>query len=242
MTLVLAWNLHDFVLVAADTRVTWHHQDGTIEEDDTQQKIFEVPLGLVAGSGITLLLNPLLAVVSSARRREVARLPRLLREAETEARKSLPAHDPSAAAYAQRTGVFVASGARELSLSLYHSEDNYEPIEVRRGLPGSLLPIDVRADATADFEQEIATRGRNLTRFRSVDDSLDYHMALVAWYFHKVQSVSQVLSPTIQFGMLLRGGETGVSEILQLADFSSEISTQPPTAGSTLPVRNRSGH
>jgi hypothetical protein len=57
MTLLIGANLQDYVLVAADTRASWHDPLHGYCYEDGDHKIVACPLGLVTGSGYVGALN-----------------------------------------------------------------------------------------------------------------------------------------------------------------------------------------
>ena len=96
MTIVLAWHLGDSAILATDTGRTHYTKDasGAPLVNDDVEKVFRIPLGMVAMTGLDLVTDPLLACLAAATREELSDLPAKLREIHESVKAAIAPDEP----------------------------------------------------------------------------------------------------------------------------------------------------
>lgn len=58
MSVLFGFHLGEYVLLAVDTRITWFPQHQPMRWEDGRRKLQQTPLGLIGGTGLVSLLEP----------------------------------------------------------------------------------------------------------------------------------------------------------------------------------------
>jgi hypothetical protein len=218
MTLVLAWNLKEYALLAADGRVRLFTDDGDTVNRDGVPKVFEVPTGIVAGSGMLHMLDALFDVFTPLTHHELLSLPGRLRAAHARGYASKP-QDQWWSEHLAKTGVFHARAeGQHVEINLYHSDLNYDFAHVPHYSAGTLLP-ETR-EVFLPYEQHLTRKSRALRTFKSIDESISYHMKLAVSFMKRGEVVSpSLLDNSVQIALIDSSDSRELLEVKPLDDF-----------------------
>jgi hypothetical protein len=160
MTLALAWNLMDYAIVAADTRVTWYRPDGAVTTDDSFCKVLDVPAGIVTGAGSIQVLDPMMRHLQSMPQSELPLLYAKLVEIETNAVAGIPQGAPGRH-HVAFTGLLMASATQSaVAVAVLQNEDGFQPLITAPGHFATLMPDAGTAAQMAPYETRMMESAR----------------------------------------------------------------------------------
>jgi hypothetical protein len=221
MTLALAWNLVDYALLAADTRLTVFPADGSDATFDEYRKVIEIPIGLLTGSGLNAVLDPMAIRIGDMDHKDLPGLPAQLRHISEDVQEGLP--PGPLAAHGQRTGLILARARKgRVVVDMYHSDDGYEPFSITPGMMATLLPEPKAQPELEPYELKMVESGLRLLRFRDIDASIDHHLSLLVAFMKRACLVSSLLSESIHVGILFGNDARELPDQMDLSDFEVE--------------------
>jgi hypothetical protein len=220
MTLALAWNLKDYAIVAADTRLAQYQPDGSVVNDDTFEKVVEAPVGLVTGAGTVQVLGRMMLHLQSMPVEALPGLyPRLV-EIEREVVGAL-APDTPGLHHTAFTGLILASalGGQSVGVTLMASPDSFQPQFIPPGRMATLMPDLGTAEMLQPYEIKVMESARRLDRFGSVGDSIDYHTDVLTAFMKRACIVCDGFSQRGMFGIIHANGSRRILGMFDLSHF-----------------------
>jgi hypothetical protein len=223
MTLVVGVNLGYYAMLAADSRITWFDPGKPVSVDDNAEKVFKTSIGLASGSG---LIRPVFGLIDALKDRsqilsDPAEMTQFMQGfwGPHGFWSTAKVDDERVGSWARRIGwIFTSVERGEVHLRYYHSERRFEPIDVPRRFPATLLPVDVTAKESESHELRLKANLRKALKAESVDRTLDQNLAAFARFFKKMSTISKVLGPGIQVGYQTGDGEVELTDVMPLSE------------------------
>ncbi len=227
MSIIVGFNLETYLLVGADTRISYYPNGQFLYRDD-EEKIQTTDLGLVSGAGLCDLLDPVKERFAKERPSDTVLMRQIIREeCQKAATKFAGYPDPRVKQSINTTGWM---------LSYHTTSEQYFPAGLRLAvmsnrmqgdtfglvLPGtcSFLPFAGITEAQHDELLAIATDGP--LRLWDPDtepfqDNLVHHVALIGQVILRASQMSEMVSPMFQVGIHSAAHELGLSTIFNPA-------------------------
>lgn len=225
MSVLLGFHLGEYVLLAADTRITWYPQSQPMRWKDGRTKIQQTSLGLIGGTGLVSLLDPVKDRFEDAEVKHTDDIVRIIWEEYERVREEGRWDDDRVRGSLKQTGwMFTYFGCDDptnlcaentsLRLGIYHPDIS----ERQRGIiaPGNaivLMPFGTtqeQFDAISEAANQALKTSDELPNF---EENLQYHVPLVAALIRTVSDWNETVSPTFVVGVQSRLHGAGISNV-----------------------------
>lgn len=233
MTLVLGFHLDQYVMLAADTRVTWFPPGCPMAYRDEQTKISRTSLGLITGAGLISLLDAVKSrlefehVFPSDRIVDIAREERQRFERDPRYR-----HDPRVAESLQTTGwlftYFTAvDGSYRLRLAVCHPITDYKLALVNENAGFAMMPAGANADQAESVSRWLQKEIIPLAEIPDLQESIQHHALVAAAITRSVADEFDSVSRSFNIGVQTIAGHSGISPFIDGLDAWS-FALEPP--------------
>jgi len=243
MTAIVGMNLGDYVIIAADSRLTYYPPTRPSFFRDDKLKVKEVRSGLATGAGLGNLIDSVNERLDEEDPLHTDRIIDIIKEEretipqdwlERELVRNSLEHETSWM-FSYLTAPNIESptfDSFQLRLASSHPRDNYTlclypPNTGALSLPGEVVPA-------VDFlHTELSDGIKPLNESEGLQDNISHHVTLCVRIIHAVAAVNETVSRSVQVGVHVAsrrfGLHIGVSELWAPgADFS--LTLRPITA------------
>lgn len=222
MTMVVGMHLGSYVLIAADTRMTYYPSASTRSWRDGKGKVHTTKLGLISGAGFAPLLDAVRQRLATGEGEGIRCLDDIKRiTAEEASRHRPPLEWPDDAKRAHEKSAWLMTwlnptrlGGDHLRLGLLPAFTDPHVYSIEKGDVALLAPLELSPD-------DIEKARENLKRDMVTPDtpegfvaSVEENVALVASAIRWGASVSDGVGEDFQVGVHTERSQTGVSEIV----------------------------
>jgi hypothetical protein len=231
MTLILGMNLGSYVLLAADTRVSWYPPGQPMQYHDEREKIRRTRMGIMTGMGLVNLLDSVKERFDEEDPLHTDRLRQII----VEERDALPPgwmQSPRVkqAVEHETCWMFSYVGADDLDnatpesvrlrLALSHPHDEYQLRIYPPNSGGMGFPVGVTEDLADEIQQALNDALQPLENFSNFETNLRHHVGVAAFMIRVVAKINDTVSPTFQIGVHRLDAGIAVSEICTDGGFS----------------------
>jgi hypothetical protein len=240
MTLILGANLDRYVVLAADTRVTYFPPGAPTFFLDEDSKIQTTRVGIIAGAGYTVLIDSVKARFLNEPIKSTNDLLRIIHEEQDKIRGESFMDDPRCGKALDTTGWFFTyvnytlshPDAGKLRLAIFHpSRSN---VDLALALSGDAivhLPHGFPEDSLAPMRETLIELLKPAIEEPDLTASIQKSSAVLATFITTLSSVSESVSPTFTIGVHTFPDFVGVSNIVK----DGESMTLATVALPTLP-------
>ena len=211
MTLAIGFNLGAYVILAADTRVSYFPPDGAFRFEDDREKLIPTSMGLATGAGLVNWLDAVKTRWAAEDLYDTNGFVRIIREE----RGKLPIERWRGMPHVSET---LARTCWLFTYFKINSLDNFDLDTVRIRLavcePENdynvgiaddnscllVLPAGLSMDQQQHYNDLCTSAIRPLSSISDVQQNLAYHVAFAAALVDQVAKINQTVSPTFQFG------------------------------------------
>ena len=224
MTINIGINLKKYILIAADTRVTYFHPliPGKEFYFDEENKIKLTKLGLITGAGRIDILN---MVEKGLANRDIIHTDGILGLI-NETIKSLPANISQKEI--DMTGWLLSYQATEngepvLRCALIHPYFDYKLHIVYENKGISIAPIEANVDVADRIVEIINDKIKPIDDLSQLNDNITYNCNWIQSMLDILSNEYNSICSTYSIGVHLIDGSTGISEIIKDGKLSLEI-------------------
>lgn len=228
MSVVIGMNVGCYVMIAADTRITWYLPDGSARFRDEKAKIHHTKMGLIAGVGLSNLLDSVARRLGNEEVLHTDRIVEILREErghvpgrwlENERVRNAVEHE-TCWMYTYMSCHSLTSPdltQSRLRLAVSHPQDGYHPVRYLPSSGGVCLPFGVTPQQ-ADLLQELLDNDMQpCLDVSRIQETISHNGALCAYLIQEVSRLDETVSPSFQLGVhvfdLSAGVLTGISDV-----------------------------
>jgi len=241
MSIIVGFNLQTYVILGADTRISFYPDNHFVYRDD-EEKIQTTGLGLITGAGLCDLLDPVKERFAQEKPSDTSLMRQIIREEGRNAAAQFAGYpDPRVEESIKTTGwmltyvtgseQYFPAGLRLAVMSNSFKDDTFGLV-----LPGtsSFLPFAGITEAQHGELKAIVTDGQ-LRMWKpekeTFEDNLAHHVGLIVKVIVRASKMSEMVSPMFQVGLHSLANEIGISKILDPARSTSfELTwTRPAT-------------
>jgi hypothetical protein len=225
MTMVVGMNLGFYVLIVADTRMTYYPRDAPRYWKDGRGKVYGTNLGIIAGAGFGPTLDAVRERLAGEDGMEVRHLDDVRRVASEEFDKRVapPEWPQEALRSHQMTGWLLTylNPMREpgdyLRMAFVPGSSSAPAFVYEKGDVAILGSVDLEAVAS-DMQERLSSRLKVQDGADGLNDSLAEHVVLAASAISKGAELSEGISQSFQVGIYTQWAQHGISEIATVED------------------------
>lgn len=225
MTVLFGFHLKNYIIVAADTRVSYYPPGEPMRWRDGVEKITKTSLGLITGSGLVDLLDPVKARFQDTDVKHTDDVVRVIREeherikgrkwyGDTRVQESLKRICWMFTYFGMDDPANINLDTVHLRLGIFHPEFSTE----QRGLIPEGKAMVTMPDGSTEEEcqafSEAANAGlKTSDELPGLQESVEYHTKLIAYLVKRISAINEMVSPTFQVGVQTLFNGCGVSGI-----------------------------
>lgn len=221
MTVALGSNFGDYAFLASDSRATFYDLDGTARSfEDDQKKIYKTKLGILTGAGSIPLLEAVKDQLENNEKfnqvTDTNSIQQVIKEALLNYSKSYwltQARDVKITGWIFTYNAIIENKPK-LRLTMVHPADAKEIALIQENKPAVIYPCEASPEQVNIIHQCLEKNIKPLHDFSSINDSIQYHTAIIANIIRQIQPTFPIISPYFQIGVHTLGG-VGISEIIQ---------------------------
>ena len=224
MTINIGINLKKYILLAADTRITYFHPlfPGKEFYFDEENKIKLTKLGLITGAGRVHILNK---VEKGLATRDITHTDEML-DLINETIKSLPA------SISQKdidmTGWLLSYQGTEkgnpvLRCAIIHPSLDYKLNIIFENTGTSIAPIEANEDVAEYINEIINDKIKPIDDLSQLNDNIAYNCSWIQAMLETLSKEYSSICSTYSIGVHLIDGRTGVSEIIKDGKLSLKL-------------------
>jgi hypothetical protein len=236
MTLIVGLHLNHYVLIGADTRISYYPNDTFTYRDD-EAKIWDIDMGLITGAGLANLLDPVKERLDDDELGFLSNLSQTVKDEVARIRCEPWATKPRVKDAIETTAwMFSFVGVPEpkqpavMRLGFTVPDQNYEIACVQPNTGYLFPPTGTTVEQYREWTAFVSGR---LKPFDDQQDTfgshLAHHIKLIGEIIETVSDVNEGVSKSFQFGIHVFPRPRGISNILTLdtldtldIDWSSE--------------------
>lgn len=222
MTLVTAVHVGAYIMLGADSRANFFHPetgDETVVDD--YRKVHLTNSGIIAGSGLLDITNPVIEELKEESKQTPAQLSEMMRNRhELIALHLAQVPDERVRLAGARSGWILATRRKgRMALEFYQSERNFEVWPFNISDTCSLMPSDAEMPVLGSAMGTLRDRIKPVRNLKRLSASLDHHIEIMLDFFRHAHDVSRFVGPMVQFGYVTESGEEAVlDELIPLQD------------------------
>lgn len=241
MTLIVGLHLEKYVLIGADTRVSYYPDNQFFFRDD-EEKIRTTSIGLVTGAGLCDLLDPVNQRFADEAPADTYAMQRVIKEeCQNAATRFAGCQDERVQGSLKTTGWMLTYHTNStqycpagLRLCVMGTDDELERFRLAPSLTVALLPFSEITQEQFDELQQALTTGIRAWRHaaESFEANLTHHIRLIASTIYRASQMSEGVAPTFQIGVHTDGFEIAIANIFNPADPDAPFTLnwrQPPS-------------
>lgn len=219
MTLVIGIHLKEFVILAADTRVTHGFGDDEKEYTDEHNKIQDIGIGLMTGSGYTDLLDVVKDRVSNT----VINNTDQIRDIITEERAAIERDEGMAADLKKyildATGWMFSYTTIEdsqpvLRLAVMHPSFDHEWALVLANTATPIVPNDLPDDISSEIPRILNPYIKTLDEIPDYQANANHNVSMISVVMKKISQIAPSVSPSFHIGIHFLDGRKQISDII----------------------------
>lgn len=212
MTALIAINLGDIAIIAADKKEVFILGETVIPIHEDADKIVDTRIGLMTGSGYVPLLQEVKDQVSSASIHHTDQIISHIHRAQQKVKDADSFSDQQKAQILTTTGWLftyqtISDGRTALRVALYHPSLSTSHLSIiDRHQTKIVFPPDLDGDQVAYYTELIATRFNPIGQ-GSVQEVISNNVSLILTIFSQLSQVSQSVSEAADIGLVTSSGE-----------------------------------
>lgn len=216
MTLLVALNLGELAIIAADKKEVLIKDGNIYPLNESAEKIIDTGIGLITGSGYVTLLDRVKEKVSSNPISNTDQILSIIIGEREEIQGSFLLSDAQKSELLDKTGwlfsyrTMVADLAK-LRVALFHpsiSSTNLSIIE--ENTSKILFPSDMDEKLVSSYVERLNNEIK-LTSEGDIQEAISHNVSLVLNLIHSISQVSQTVSESCDIGLALENGENYIA-------------------------------
>jgi len=217
MTIALGINFGDYVLLAADTRVTYQFWGAKIGYRDDREKIQKTSMGIITGAGSVDLLD---AVKDRLAEKQIVNSDEVF-EAVKEERLRLLNLGIINQDFVSMTGwlfsyMTVVDDKPKLRLDLVHPSLAEGSVRWEENKLAIIFPIEIEKNQADGIANELNELVKPSSKFSSINESFQYHCAIARELIKLIQPDCPSVSRFYQFGVHTIHNQVEISKIFSV--------------------------
>lgn len=224
MTAIVGFNLGTYVLIAADTRVSYYPNGRLVYRDD-EKKIRKTSMGIIAGAGLADFLDTVKERLEQEQITHTDRILEIVRE-ERQALNGKPWSRDTRVQEALKTTAWMFTylgvdslenptpGSAKLRLAMTLPEENYKIAFVLPGNAWVFPPTPATREQQERWHRFAADNLQPLDDGSPLAPNITHHAAVATHLIREISGENAGVSPTLQIGLHFLPICTAISAIL----------------------------
>jgi hypothetical protein len=217
MTIAMGINFGDYVLLAADTRVTYQIGSLKLGFEDDVEKIQKTSMGIITGAGLVNLLD---SVKDRLTKQEITNSDEIIEIVKKE--REIWGLNPD---FISKTGwlfsyMTLIDNSPKLRLDLVHPSLAEGSVRWEENKLAAIFPIEFTQDQADSLSKTVNELIKSSNEFKSAQESFQYHSIMMREIIKTIQPDCPSVSRCYQVGIHTVSGQVDISKIMNIDEIS----------------------